>query len=423
MHSLGGDRSDSKRRMMTVDGRPVEVIYPGRHNTDAGPDFTGARLIIDNQEWSGNVEIHVKASDWFRHRHDTDPAYDNVILHVVGVNDTHVSDRSGNRIAQAVLTFPESFASLYARLSENLESIPCEHRLKELSPIATVNWLETLAVERIQAKSQRILDTVRLFDGDWERSCFVTLARALGFSLNSEPLEMLARSLPLSIASKHSDDLLQIEALLFGQAGMLDPSIHIFDEYYQRLCREYAFLAAKYGLKPMRREIWKFARTRPNNFPTRRIALLAKSLYGGFSLMSRIVEDKGNNEDFRALFDWELEGYWADHLDFGHPAGKLSSGLSPKAASLLDINLRAPLLYAYGAWRGDAELAERGLDVWRDTEAENNAIIRRWENAGVKCLSASDSQALLQLRKEYCDRNRCLECRFGHNLLRQTMEG
>lgn len=407
-------------RLTTDDGRVVEVLFQGRHNTDSGPDFSGARIRIDGQEWAGNVEVHVKASDWFRHGHAADPAYSNVILHVVGVNDTHIPDGRGGTIPQVVALFPESFIRLYARLAEKISAVPCENLLGSLTPLAVTDWLSTLAVERMQNKARRIRDLADLVGGDWERACFITLARSLGFSLNAEPLEMLARSLPLNVLAKHSDDIFQIEALLFGQAGMLDTSIHIFDEYYQRLCREYFFLARKYGLRPMRRDIWKYCRTRPQNFPVRRIATLARAVEGGFSLLSRILDRSCYWETAPDLFDWKLDGYWAGHLDFGRPGTRLATSLSEANIHLLCINLVAPMLYAYGSARGDCDMAERGLDLWRDLEPENNTYIRQWRRAGLRCDCGADSQALIQLRREYCDRNRCLECRFGHALLRAS---
>lgn len=406
--------------LTTTDGRRVTVVNPGRHNHDAGPDFSGARIRIDGQEWAGNVEVHVRASDWFRHGHDSDPAYGNVILHVVGINDARIPDGNGGFIPQLTATFPEQFVALYARLAEKISDVECSDLLPSLPPLAVTSWLDILAVERMQQKSRRVLDTLELVDGDWERTCFITLARALGFGLNSEPLEMLARSIPLKFLSRHSDDITQLEALLLGQAGLLDTSVHIFDEYYQLLCREYFFLARKYGLKPMRRDIWKFARTRPQNFPTRRIAMLAQAVSGGFSLLSRILETGADSEALTELFGWSLSGYWADHIDFDQPGSRLPLTLSKANIDLLLINLVAPLLYAYGASRGDPDLAERGLDLWSELDAENNSIIRRWKAAGISCTCATDSQALLQLRKEYCDRNRCLDCRFGHTLLRSA---
>lgn len=398
----------------------MTVLYPGRHNTDAGPDFIGARLRIDGQEWAGNVEIHVKASDWKRHGHSGNPAYDNVILHVVGVDDLRIPAATGRMIPQAVLTFPKTFIGLYNQMSKRIGEVECSTAISRLMPAVTLGWLDSLAVERMQRKSRQILDTVRQVDGDWQRACFIVLARALGFGLNAEPMEMLARKVPLSVVSKHSDNLLQLEALLFGQAGMLDTSVHIFDEYYQQLCREYIFLAHKYGLRPLRRDVWKFARTRPQNFPTRRIAMLARALAGGFSLMSEILETECNNDATRALFDWELDGYWLQNIDFDQPGVNLQAKLSAQTRDLLTVNLTAPLIYAYGAWRGDCELAEKSMDFWHATAAENNHIIRSWQRAGLGAKSAADSQALLQLRNEYCERGRCMDCRFGHALLRQA---
>lgn len=414
-HRLIGEKA-------TTDGRRVEVISPGRHNTDAGPDFYGARIRIGGEEWAGTVEVHVKASDWHRHGHESDPAYDNVILHVVGINDARIPDRRGGFIPQVVVSFPEPFIHMYSRLAEKISEVACADRLCSLPALTVTSWLETLAVERMQQKSRRIIDTLTLVEGDWERACFITFARALGFSLNSEPFEMLARSVPLSVLAKHSDDIMQLEAILFGQAGMLDQSVNIFDEYYQSLCREYGFLARKYGLRPMRRDLWKFSRTRPQNFPTRRIAILARALHGGFSLLSRILDRHCDGETAAELFAWKIEGYWETRFDFDRPASGLSPKLADTATSLLVINFIAPLLYAYGSWRGDVDMAERGLDIWRDTDAENNKIIRTWKTCGINCDDAAQSQALIQLRKEYCDRNRCLDCRFGHALLRDAYQ-
>lgn len=409
-----------KKRLLTTRGQEVEVVSVGTHNQNAGPDFSGARIRIDGNEWAGNVEIHVKASDWHAHHHDRDAAYGNVILHVVGINDTEISDGRGGIIPQIEVEFPPTFANLYARLAEKISEVECESFLGELPGLVAVDWLETLAVERMQRKAQGVIDILKFTGGDWERTCFVMLARSFGFSLNNEPFEMLARSLPLNILAHHSDDVFQLEALLFGQAGMLDSSEHIFDEYFQQLCREYYFLARKYGLRPMRRDLWKFSRTRPGNFPTRRIALLARTLSGGFSLMAQLIDRNFDCEHAREIFNWKLDGYWSEMLDFDRPGMRLSSSLSADNIRLLLINFAAPMIYAYGATHADPEMAERGLDIWRDLDPENNSIVRRWQTAGLGCNCATDSQALIQLRKEYCDRNRCLDCRFGHHLLRKS---
>jgi hypothetical protein len=410
------------RKLHEADGGEVEVIDPGRLNTDAGPDFFNSKIRIAGTEWAGNVEIHVKASDWYRHGHQNDPAYDNIILHVVAVGDRRVERRDGSLIPQVEVAMPPEFYSTFSTLSSGSESVRCGSRLAEVGRLAMTDWLETLSVERMQQKALRIKNIHTACNCDWEQTCFVVLARALGFGLNGDPFEMLARSIQLKYLHHHSDNPVQLQALLFGQAAMLDSSSHIFDEYYQLLCREYYFLARKYGLRPMRVGLWKYARTRPQNFPHRRIAFLAKACENGFSLFSRLVELGGDPEATRALFDWKLEGYWHEHSSFDVTANSMADSLSEGSRTLLLINAVAPLLYAYGAHRGDPELAERGLVLLEKLPAESNSYLRHWAELGLRADNALRSQALMQLRREYCDNRRCLSCRFGHQLLKRTVK-
>ena len=410
------------KRLTDADGAAIEVIDPGSLNTDSGPDFFNSKIKINGVEWIGNVEIHVKASDWLRHHHDTDPAYDSIILHVVSISDRRIYREDGSLIPQVVITLPEDFFKTYATLTEETASIKCAPSLHKLSQLAMTDWLESLSIERIQGKAQRVRDILALTGNDWEQTCFVIMARALGFGLNGEPFEMLSRSIPLRILHHHSDNPLQIQAILFGQAAMLDSSLHIFDEYYQLLCREYYFLARKYGLRPMRPGLWKYSRTRPQNFPHRRIAFLAKACEGGFSLFSKILDSCKDSDTLRELFKWELNGYWHDHFSFDTEAASIADTLSETSITLLIINAVAPLIYAYGSSRGDYDLAERGLDLLSDLPAENNAMLRVWSQLGIKADSALRSQALIHLRKEYCDTRKCLSCRWGHALLRRSME-
>lgn len=410
------------RELRLDDGELLEILSPGRLNTDAGPDFSNARLRIGDTLWAGNVEVHVRASDWCRHGHDRDAAYDSVMLHVVAISDCQVFRTDGSKIPQLTVTFPESFFNMYSALCENTAGVRCGREIPGLPSLIKEDWLETLAIERMHLKAARIMNELKALDGDWERTCFVTLARALGFGLNSDPFEVLARSVPLGYLHRHADNLLQLEALLFGQAGMLDTSVHIFDEYYQQLCREYYFLARKYELRPMRGELWKYARTRPHNFPHRRIALLAKTLQGGFSLLSRLLAAGGDLEKTRALLQWELDGYWLNHSDFDRESSSGAAALGHGSVDLLVINLAAPMLYAHAAAHGDPAAAERGLELWRSLPPERNMYIREWNHAGLECGDAMRSQALLQLRKQYCDAGRCLGCRFGHWMLRTKVK-
>ncbi len=408
-------------REMSVDGLRVRILSPGVLNNGAGPDFQAARLLVGDTVWAGNIEIHVKASDWFRHHHDTDPAYDNVILHVVAIDDMKVRRRDGSLIPQILVTFPEKFFHIYSSLADNINSVRCASYLKTLPDLAVTDWVETLTVERMQTKAMRIIETARQAGGDWEQACFITLARALGFGINSVPFEMTARSLPLKYIRRHGDNLLQIEALLFGQAGMLDTSIHIFDEYYQLLCREYFFLARKYGLRPLRNDIWKYARTRPQNFPHRRIAVLARALYRDFSIIGDLLAFQGDEEALRDLFRWKLEGYWLTHSDFDVETHGVAETLGAASLDLLLINFASPFIYAYSGEHGNPEKAERAFDIWHGLAPERNMFMRQWEAAGIKCRDAGQSQALLHLRREYCDKNRCLECRWGCFMLRDTV--
>lgn len=403
-------------------GERLEILWPGVLNTDAGPDFFNARIKIDQTEWTGNVEIHCKASDWYRHGHDRDRAYDSVVLHVVAENDRDIFRPDGRVIPQVQISFPQSFYNLYESLSADIRAVKCNLKLAEVPKLIKEDWLETLGVERMHVKADRILTELRNLGGDWERTCFVTFARALGFGLNGEPFEILARSIPMGYLHRHADDIRQLEALLFGQAGMLDSSVHIFDEYYQYLCREYYFLARKYGLRPMRRELWKYSRTRPQNFPHRRIALLAKTLEGGFSMLSRLTVAAENPDALREIFDIELSQYWQTHSDFDREMLMEGKALGFGSIDLLLINLAAPILYAHAVYHGEPEKGDAALEIWRGLPGERNTFIRQWKQYGIDCNDAMRSQALLQLRKEYCDVNRCLECRLGHWMLRDNVK-
>lgn len=408
------------RRLTDADGAEVEVIDPGRLNTDSGPDFFNSKIKVNGQEWAGNIEIHVKASDWYRHGHDTDPAYDSIILHVVSISDRRITRSDGTLIPQVTITMPEDFFRTYATLDSAPTDVRCQSWLPAIPQLNVTDWLETLSIERIQKKGERVLETHRNCGQDWEQTCFITLARALGFGLNGDPFEALGRSIPLKILHHHSDNPFQLQALLFGQAGMLDSSLHILDEYYQHLCREYWFLARKYGLHPMRPGQWKYARTRPQNFPHRRIAFLAKACEGGFGLFSKLLECKGKEEDLRQLFGWRLDGYWHDHFSFDVEARSTADTLSQASVTLLLINAVSPLVYAYGAMRGDPETAEKSLDLLASLPAETNTITRQWTALGITCKDALRSQALIHLRREYCDTRKCLYCRFGHQALKRA---
>lgn len=408
--------------MVTNTGKKVRVVDPGLLNTDAGPDFFNAKIEIDGHMWVGNVEMHYRATDWKRHRHDSDKAYDSVILHVVAKDDAPVRRTNGELIPQLVLEVSPQFNADYASLVGATIEVPCAEKIKQVPHLTIVEWVEGLAFERLHGKVERIHQLLDSFNGSWEDVCYVTLARNFGFGINNDAFERLARRTPLRLLGKHSDSVLQIEALLFGQAGMLDAQKPGMDSYYNQLCTEYAFLSNKFQLTPMEKESWKLFRIRPQNFPYRRIVMLAQFIEGGFRMMNRILEAEGEKE-MRALFEVELSGYWTKHYTFGKPNERATATLSRSSIDIILINTVAPLLYAYGELTGNYEMTDKAIKLLEDLRAENNSIVSHFVAYGIDCPDALTSQALVQLKREYCDARKCIYCKIGHYLLSKAARG
>ena len=408
--------------MVTNTGKKVRVVDPGLLNTDAGPDFFNAKIEIDGHMWVGNVEMHYRATDWKRHRHDSDKAYDSVILHVVAKDDAPVRRTNGELIPQLVLEVSPQFNADYASLVGATIEVPCATKIKQVPHLTIVEWVEGLAFERLHGKVERIHQLLDSFNGSWEDVCYVTLARNFGFGINNDAFERLARRTPLRLLGKHSDSVLQIEALLFGQAGMLDAQKLGMDSYYNQLCTEYAFLSNKFQLTPMEKESWKLFRIRPQNFPYRRIAMLAQFIEGGFRMMNRILEAEGEKE-MRALFEVELSGYWIKHYTFGKPNERATATLSRSSIDIILINTVAPLLYAYGELTGNYEMTDKAIKLLEDLRAESNSIVSHFVAYGIDCPDALTSQALVQLKREYCDARKCIYCKIGHHLLSKAARG
>lgn len=408
--------------MVTNTGKKVRVVDPGLLNTDAGPDFFNAKIEIDGHMWVGNVEMHYRATDWKRHHHDSDKAYDCVILHVVAKDDAPVRRTNGELIPQLVLEVSPQFNADYASLVGATIEVPCATKIKQVPHLTIVEWVEGLAFERLHGKVERIHQLLDSFNGSWEDVCYVTLARNFGFGINNDAFERLARRTPLRLLGKHSDSVLQIEALLFGQAGMLDAQKPGMDSYYNQLCTEYAFLSNKFQLTPMEKESWKLFRIRPQNFPYRRIAMLAQFIEGGFRMMNRILEAEGEKE-MRALFEVELSGYWTKHYTFGKPNERATATLSRSSIDIILINTVAPLLYAYGELTGNYEMTDKAIKLLEDLRAESNSIVSHFVAYGIDCPDALTSQALVQLKREYCDARKCIYCKIGHHLLSKAARG
>lgn len=402
--------------MTTTDGRRVMVLDPGLLNTDAGPDFFNAKIAIDGHTWAGNVEIHVRASDWYRHGHDRDRAYDTVILHVVGHDDARVTRPGGETIPQLAMPCSPDFERRYHRLVDNASTeLPCAATIASLPSLYTVDWLDSLAHQRLYDKTDRILARLDANRGDWEETCYVTLARALGFGINSDAFERLAAGLPLRFMGKHSDSLTAVEALLFGRSGLLGDARP--SPYADRLRKEYAFLADKFSLTAAPSAGWRMARMRPQNFPHRRIAFLASLIAGGFKMMERMTAVR-DLDDARSLFDKRLSGYWSRHYSFNPvDAGRDVSAMSRSSVDILIINAVVPLIYAYGLRCGDERMRQRAVALLQSVPSERNSIVDLFVRAGVGSPDAFTSQALIQLRRTYCETRKCLYCRIGHRML------
>ncbi len=402
--------------MRTVDGRQVQVIDPGLINRDSGPDFFNAKIRIGGEMWSGNVEIHVRASDWRRHNHHLDMAYDSVILHVVGIDDLAIRRANGETIPQLHMPCAPDLTSRIKKLIDNPhDELACAREISGIPAIYLTDWLSSLAYQRLYSKVERIQDLLRRFNNDWEEVCYITFARALGFGINGDPLQRLAMSLPLRFMRKHSDSLTSMEALLFGQAGFLD-SAPKDDPYTRLLIEEYAFLSNKFSLRQPQPLGWKMSRMRPLNFPHRRIAMLAAVMEGGFRMMSDIIEAE-SSEDAMSIFDIPLTGYWSSRYNFGPTAGRTLPAISHTSAGIMVINVVIPLLYAYGLAYDNRSMCDLAINMLHQLPPERNSIVKLFTGSGVQCKDAFTSQALIELRHSYCETRKCLYCRLGHRML------
>ncbi|MBM6992496.1 MAG: DUF2851 family protein [Prevotella sp.] len=409
----------------TTDGQTLEVIDTGLHNHNAGPDFFNAKVKVGGVLWVGNVEIHDKSSDWFLHGHDHDPHYDNVVLHVVGVDDGEVTTADGNHPPQLQLEVPGTVRQNYEDLLRTDNYPPCYKIIPQLSSLTVHSWMSTLQTERLEQKTEAIKQRVSLCDGSWESAYFVTMARNYGFGINGAAFEQWALSIPLHAVDHHRDDLFQIEAIFMGQAGLLSPDAvperyreeAMREGYFNRLRNEYLYLAHKFSLQPIDYKLWRFLRLRPQNFPHIRIAQLANLYFHHKAGLSQLVDCK----DIKAAGELLRTGvtpYWETHYTFGSPSEKKEKRLSPFSINLLLINTAIPMLFAYGRHKQDETLCDLAFDFLEQLKAENNHIVRMWQDCGLRVDNAGDSQALIQLKNEYCDRKECLRCRIGYQYLK-----
>ena len=413
--------------LKTIDGLPVEVIDPGLPNPNAGPDFSGAKVVIDGTKWAGNVELHMKASDWFLHHHDEDERYDSIILHVVCESDATIHRRDGQLIPQLVLPIPDTIRGRYDALLHEEHYPPCYHIVGDLSKLTIHSWLSALLFERLEMRRTQILERYDQHEKNWNDALFATIARSFGFGVNGEAFDTWARSIPFRAVDKHRDNLLQVEAIFFGQAGLLRPEAlpHYYrdeaqkEPYYQQLCHEYDFLAHKFNLRPMSTSLWLFARMRPDNSPFVRMAQLAM-LYYNESLSAATLVGLPDKENITSLLRVGTSPYWNTHFTFGStPTIDRPKVVGEASLTLLLINAIAPFLFTYARHMGDDATQEKVLNLLEQLPAENNYITRSWSACGLNVHSAADSQALIHLKRLYCERKDCLRCRIGYQYLKK----
>lgn len=408
-----------KDKLNDPEGNRITVISPGTYNRDAGPDFFNARIAIGKTIWAGNVEIHLASSHFETHGHHNDPAYNNVILHLVAIHDRKVYTSRGDELLTVELKFDETLHEKYESLVNNPCTIACQDEIGKADPLIIRQWLSFLAIERIEKKTAPVLKMLEETGNDWDEVFYRMLCRYFGFRVNSEPFEMLASTLPYKIIRKHSDNLFQIEALLFGASGMLDEGLFrdaLSDDYYKNLLREYRILSSKYAIQSLHGWLWKFSRLRPVNFPTIRLSQLAAMLSVSGGIFSRVLEIR-EPARLKELFEVPVSEYWEDHFVFGKKSRKMAKRTGSLATDILIINAVVPVMFVYGKARDREDLCDNAIKFLEATSPEDNTIVCEWKSAGVAAGSAFFTQALLQLRNEYCRKRRCLECRIGSKLI------
>ena len=405
----------SNNNLKTIDNQTVSIVKQGNHNLNAGPDFTNAKIRIGNTLWAGNVEIHSKSSDWKRHNHQKDKAYNNVVLHVVHENDDEVMSENGNRIPEIALNdyLDQSLYQNYLSFINKNNWIACSNQLQDVDALKINNWLERLSIERLERKITDINGLLEKTNNDWEEVFYQFLCMNFGLKINQQPFLELAQKTPFKIFLKERNNELATEAVLLGQAGFLEKSS---DEYSEKLKKEYQYLKVKYGLKPIHSQ-WKFAKLRPTSFPTVRIAQLAAMLNKHQNLFSQILESRQIKE-LHSLFEVEPSSYWINHYLPGKTSVKKKKKIGKTSIDIIMINTIIPFLFIYGKKKGNDVFCERALEYLTELKPEQNSIIKKWSEIGIDISNARQSQALIELKNEYCSQKKCLNCSIGVSLIK-----
>ncbi len=406
-----------KLPLITTDGQMIQVMEVGKLNHESGPDFSEARVQIGNALWTGQIEMHLKSSDWNRHGHSMDAAYDSVILHVVYEHDMDIFTKGGNKLD--VLELKDKIdVNQYYRYKELLNSqqwVACSNQLQKVNDFKTYSWLDRLLIERLENKTNQIEELLSQTNNNWEQAFYLNLARNFGFNVNAEPFEQLARNTPIEILARYMDSIFQLEAILFGQSSLLNDQIK--DSYLQELNTEYKFLQHKHQLEAIPSHLWKFMRMRPVNFPTIRLAQFAQLLHQSSHLFS-VVINTDKLEDLNAFFKLMPSDYWHYHYVFGKKTKESKKAFGKSSFDLILINTIVPFLFVYANHQNQFWLKDRAILFLQHTVSENNTITKRFSADGIKSHHAGHSQALIELKNNYCSAKRCLHCAIGLQLIK-----
>lgn len=401
--------------LKTTLGETITIIHPGKRNHNAGPDFEEARIKIGNTTLAGNIELHVKTTDWHKHHHDQDQSYQNIILHVVAYDDLKNDNHQFPKL-ELSKHIPRYVMDQYTHLIQTTQPIACAKQLDKVNSIIKESWLNRLLAERWE---QKLSDWRELLDqsaGDWRNLLYWRMAANFGFKLNATPFLMLARSLPLNTLAKHKDNLFQIEALLFGQAGMLEKDFE--EDYPNELKKEYQYFRQKYKLQPISAHLWKFMRMRPPNFPTIRIAQFAALVHKSLHLFSQIASSISVKE-IHSLLAVSASKYWSSHFRFDEVQQRVySKTLGADSIDNIIINTIAPVQFLYAHYHDNTSDQESALQLLSSVQAESNKYISLWEQHNWQPINAAQSQALLQLFNNYCSNKKCLECAIGLSIIK-----
>lgn len=401
-----------------VDGEKLQILSPGIHNRDAGPDFSQAKLRIAGTLWIGHAELHIRSSDWMAHGHFQDPAYNAVVLHVVYEHDQEIHREDGGLVPTLVLKdlFSDELFDRYQNLINNLNAFPCEKLIKNVDPIVIENVISRSVISRLEYKSSEVIDKLKHLKGNWEETFYFFMARSFGFKVNAIPFEMLALSLSSHILAKHRNNSLQIEALIFGQAGFLDARYS--DHYLKAMSTEYIFLQRKYGLKPMDVSVWKFLRMRPQSFPTVRLAQFAAMMISSNHLFSKVLDLETLSEIVQLFSNLSVNGYWRNHYHFKKStAAEVHLQIGTSSVHNIIINTICVCLFTYGKYTDQHIYIDRALAFLEELPSEHNVCVSQYVKSGLSCRTAFTSQALLELNKNYCSQKKCLNCGIGIKIL------